>query len=145
MGVITDRQVRNLRNWLKAGKSLKAAAMKANMDEKTARKYHTAAKLPSELEVWPRTWRTREDPFAAVWDEVRELVEASPGLQAKTLFAWLQGKYPGGSRTGSCGRFSVGSVNGGRRPGRPRRCSSPRCIIRVAWGRPTSRTWGAWV
>ena len=95
MGVITDRQVRNLRNWLKAGKSLKAAAMRANMDEKTARKYHTAAKLPSELEVWPRTWRTREDPFAAVWDEVRELVEVSPGLQAKTLFAWLQRKYPG--------------------------------------------------
>src|SRR5262245_57596187 len=70
MGVITDRQVRILRHWLKAGKPLKAAAMRANMDEKTARKYRAAAKLPSELQVWPRTWRTREDPFAAVWDEV---------------------------------------------------------------------------
>jgi len=95
MGVITDRQVRNLRSLLKAGRSLKVAAMRTGMDEKSARKYRAAAKLPSELEDWPRTWRTREDPFAEVWDEVHALVEVTPGLQAKTLFAWLQRTYPG--------------------------------------------------
>ena len=75
MSVITDRQVGCLHKLLKVGKSLKVAAMRADMDEKTARKYRGSAKVPSEPEVWPRMWRTREDPFAAVWDEVRELVE----------------------------------------------------------------------
>lgn len=95
MSLSTDRQVRRLRALLKSGKSLKAASMRADMDEKTARKYREAGKLPSELEVWPRVWRTRKDPFADVWNEVREQLEASPGLQAKTLFEWLQRTYPG--------------------------------------------------
>ena len=64
------------------------------MDRKTARKYRDQAKLPSELDTWPRTWRTREDPFADVWEEVREQLEASPGLQAKTLFEWLRAPLP---------------------------------------------------
>jgi hypothetical protein len=64
------------------------------MDRKTARKYRDQAKLPTELETWPRKWRTRQDPFADVWEEVREQLEASPGLRAKTLFEWLQRRYP---------------------------------------------------
>jgi hypothetical protein len=95
MGMVTDRQVRRLRMFLMAGKSLKAAALRSDMDEKTARKYRDLGKLPTELEVWPRTWRTRKDPFADVWEEVREKLELSPGLQANTLFAWLQQCYPG--------------------------------------------------
>ena len=95
MSVTTDRQVRNLRKLLKMGKSLKDAAMRVDMDEKTARKYRDVAKLPSEIDVWPRPWRTRQDPFTDVWQEVCEQLETSPGLQAKTLFAWLQRKYPG--------------------------------------------------
>ena len=43
-----------------------------------------------------------EDPFADVWEEVREQLELSPGLQAKILFAWLQRRYPG--------RFSNGQL-----------------------------------
>ncbi|GAG29972.1 unnamed protein product, partial [marine sediment metagenome] len=35
------------------------------------------------------------DPFDEVWEEVRQELEASPGLQSKTLFEWLQRKYPG--------------------------------------------------
>ena len=95
MSFSTDRQVRCLRALLKTGTSLKAAAMRVDMDEKTARKYRTGGKLPSEIDVWPRMWRTREDPFAEVWEEVCEQLETSPGLQAKTLFGWLQRKYPG--------------------------------------------------
>jgi hypothetical protein len=85
-----------------AGKSLKAAALRADMDEKTARKYRDLGKLPAELVVWPRTWRTRKDSFANIWEEVREKLELSPGLQANTLFAWLQQRYPG--------RFSNGQL-----------------------------------
>jgi Mu transposase, C-terminal domain len=95
MAIVTDRQIRCLRALLLSGKPLKVAAMRVDMDRKTARKYRDLARLPSEEEVWPRAWRTREDPFADVWEEVREKLELSPGLQANTLFAWLQQRYPG--------------------------------------------------
>ena len=95
MAIVTDRQVRRLQAFLMAGKSVKASALRVDMDEKTARKYRDLGKLPSEREVWPRAWRTREDPFADVWEEVREKLELSPGLQANTLFAWLHQRYPG--------------------------------------------------
>jgi hypothetical protein len=102
MAIVTDRQVKCLLALLKSGKPLFVAALRVNMDRKTARKYRDQAKLPSELETWPRAWRTREDPFAGVWEEVREQLELSPGLQAKTLFEWLQRRYPG--------RFEDGQV-----------------------------------
>lgn len=76
------------------GKSLIAAAAKADMDEKTARKYRELGKLPSDIKV-EHTWRTREDPFSEVWEEVKEKLEINPGLEAKTLFEDLQRRYPG--------------------------------------------------
>jgi len=75
-------------------KSLAASAAKADMDEKTARKYRELGKLPSEIKV-AHTWRTREDPFAEVWEEVKEKLEINPGLEAKTLFEDLQRRYQG--------------------------------------------------
>jgi hypothetical protein len=95
MAIVTDRQVRRLRAFLLAGKSVKIAASRADMDEKTARKYRDGAMLPSELGPWPRTWRTRKDSFTLVWPEVQEKLELNPGLQAITLFEWLQQRYPG--------------------------------------------------
>ena len=44
-----------------------------------------------DVERW---WRTRPDPFAAVWDEVAQHLEQAPSLSAKTLFLALQQKYP---------------------------------------------------
>jgi hypothetical protein len=76
------------------GKSLITAASKADMDEKTARKYRRLGKLPSDIKV-EHTWRTREDPFSEVWKEVKEKLEINPGLEAKTLFEDLQRRYPG--------------------------------------------------
>ena len=70
------------------------AAMKADMDRSTARKYVAAGKLPSELEQ-PRGWRTREDPFAEHWPEIEARLRATPELEAKTLFGLLQEQYPG--------------------------------------------------
>jgi hypothetical protein len=86
---------------LQSEKSLAAAAAKAGMDEKTARKYRRLGKLPSEVRV-EHTWRTREDPFAEVWEEVKGKLENNPGLEAKTLFEDLQRRYPG--------RFADGQV-----------------------------------
>ena len=58
------------------------AAAKAGMDEKTARKYLNAGKLPSEL-TQEHTRRTRADPFEETWGELREMFAANPGLEAK--------------------------------------------------------------
>jgi len=77
-----------------SGRSLSVSAAQAGMDEKTARKYLRLGVLPSECHE-ARTWRTRPDPFEAVWDEVRERLAVNPGLQARTLFADLQRRFPG--------------------------------------------------
>lgn len=69
------------------------AAAKAGMDVKTARKYLRAGVVPSELKG-DRHWRTRKDEFADVWSEVKQQLIAHPGLEAKTIFAALQRKYP---------------------------------------------------
>lgn len=79
---------------LNAGEPLARAALKTGMDEKTARKYRAESQLPSTLRS-PHTWRTRPDPFAEVWAEVQGLLEINPGLQADTVFADLQRRYPG--------------------------------------------------
>lgn len=68
--MIHDRQVRRLQMLKKMEKTLGAAAAAAGMDEKTARKYLKVGKLPSQLRA-PHLWRTRKDPFADVWEEVR--------------------------------------------------------------------------
>lgn len=71
------------------------AAAKVGVCEKTARKYMRAGKLPSQMEK-RHTWRTREDPFEGVWEEVRGMLKESEGaFEAKTLFEYLQRKYPG--------------------------------------------------
>ena len=90
--MITDGQVRKLHRLLAAGGSVAAAARKSGMDEKTARKYRDANRLPSE-QLTPRTWRTRRDPFDDVWAEVQTRLEKEPKLRAFALFGWLQEKY----------------------------------------------------
>ena len=92
--MVTDAQVRRLKRLSKTEQNQELAAAKAGMDAKTARKYLRREQLPSEGKV-DRTWRTRPDPFAAVWEEVREQVAANPGLEAKTIFEALQRKHPG--------------------------------------------------
>lgn len=76
------------------GKPLSVAAAKAGMSEPTARKYRRTKKLPS-AQVPTRTWRTREDPFAAVWGEIEGWLTVDAGLEAKTVFDELQRRHPG--------------------------------------------------
>ena len=70
------------------------AAMKADMDRKTARRYVAAGKLPSEMKE-PRWWRTRPDPFAEDWAAVTEMLAETPGLEAQTVLELLELKQPG--------------------------------------------------
>ena len=43
----------------------------------------------------PRTWRTRADPFAGVWEELVAALTARPERTAKDLLGELQTRYPG--------------------------------------------------
>jgi hypothetical protein len=92
--MVTDAQVRKLMERVQAEDTLSVAAAKAGMDEKTARKYRRASRLPSQMRAEHR-WRTREDPFEEVWPVVRGFLEFNAGLQAKTLFGYLQREEPG--------------------------------------------------
>jgi hypothetical protein len=99
--MVSDQQVKRL--WRLSGQKLllETAAAKAGLDPKTARKYLQDRRLPSEMRQ-KHTWRTRPDPFADHWEEIRQRLAVEPGLQAKTLFAYLQQTYPG--------RFTDGQV-----------------------------------
>src|SRR6478672_4713080 len=92
--MVTDAQVRKLFRELHSGTPLATAARRADMDDKTARKYRTRGTLPSTNKA-PRTYRTRIDPFASVWDAVAARLVNEPRLTAKTLFAWVKTEHPG--------------------------------------------------
>jgi transposase len=93
MARITDAQVKELRRQLQGSSSLQKAALKTGMDRKSAAKYREGP-MPKERRA-ARTWRTRLDPLAAVWPELQGELERAPGLQALTLLAVLQDRYPG--------------------------------------------------
>jgi hypothetical protein len=79
---------------------LDRAALHADMDRKTARKYRDLGKLPSELKK-PRTWRTRSDPFTHDWAEIKtRLAEAQEEVEARALLVFLMAKYPERYREG---------------------------------------------
>jgi hypothetical protein len=92
--MVKDQQVRRLFKLIQTEKNFGIAAMKAGMDEKTARKYHKLGKLPSEVQQ-DHTWRTRKDPFEDTWDEIKIMLEINSGLEAKSIFEYFQRRFPG--------------------------------------------------
>src|SRR3954454_6026430 len=93
--MVTDQQVRRLRRLDLRGLPRERAADKAGLDPKTARKYRRLGQLPSEVRRMDRDYRTRPDPFAEVWPQLEARLGLNPGLEAKTLFADLQRRFPG--------------------------------------------------
>jgi hypothetical protein len=73
--------------------TLKIAATKAGMDEKTARKYIKIDKLPSDCKI-AHTWQTRPDPFEEEWLQIKEMLETDSNLEAKTIFQYFQREKP---------------------------------------------------
>ena len=70
-----------------------AAAAKVGISVRSARRLEGLTALPSQREA--RAWRTRPDPFAAVWhSEIVPMLEAAPGLTAITLLEELQRRHP---------------------------------------------------
>jgi hypothetical protein len=78
---------------------LAAAAAKAGMDEKTARKYRRLGKPPSQVKK-ARNYNTRADGFAGAWPELAGMLERDPSLEAQTLMEYLCRERPGEFRLG---------------------------------------------
>lgn len=101
--MITDHQYRRLIMLVNKEKTLSVAAAKSGMDEKTARKYLREQNLPSQLKA-SHEWSTRKDPFIDVWDEALIFLW-NPGIESKSLFCYLQRKYPGKFQDGQLRTF----------------------------------------
>jgi len=99
--MVTDAQVGLLRQKLMDKKTQEAAAATAGMSVRAARKWQSGP-LPSETKT-SRSWRTRPDAFSAVWTTVIVPLLVADGarvLEAKTVLAVLQERYPGEFHTG---------------------------------------------
>ena len=78
------------------GKTQETAADQAGMSVRSARKWQSGL-LPSATKPEHR-WRTRPDPFDAVWeDEIEPLLRGDPAgkLKPTTLIDWLEEQHPG--------------------------------------------------
>jgi len=78
----------------RAKQSQEVAAAKVGISTRSARRLEGITTLPSQREA--RTWRTRSDPFEAIWtSEIVPMLEATPALTAMTLLEEMQRRYPG--------------------------------------------------
>lgn len=89
----TQKQIRALFKYSKT-LSQEAAAAKAGMSLRTARKYIKAGTVMlSEKKEWK--WRqTHKDAFESVWSEIESMLDTDAGLQSQTLMQWLIDRYP---------------------------------------------------
>lgn len=70
----------------------KTAAAKAGISARSGRRIESQDQAPKAS----REWRTREDPFDAVWEaELVPLLEQEPNLTGTTLWEYLEDHYPG--------------------------------------------------
>jgi hypothetical protein len=91
---ITDQQARLYMDLIKTHEKRTAAA-KAGFSVATGRRLHHDPRPPSQKKA-PRSWRTRVDPLAAVWEsEIVPLLERAPGLKAVTILHELERRFPG--------------------------------------------------
>lgn len=89
---VTNQQVIRLKAMIQKYNQ-EVAAAKSGMSAKTARKYLSLNKTPSELKK-ERYWKTRSNVFESDWDKIESMLTRSPGLQAKTILAHLMSQEP---------------------------------------------------
>ena len=91
---ITDQQVR-LYMKHRSRHTQATAAAKAGFSDRTARRLEADPEARSRRKAEPRTWRTREDPFADVWaSDIAPMIEAAPSLRPITILNELARRYP---------------------------------------------------
>jgi len=117
------------------------AALRAGLSPNTARKYLRAGRLPSEL-TGPRTWRTRADPFAADWAELRARLVDAPDLEATTLFEDLLRRKPDGYSPGQLRTLQRRLKQWRAQEGPPKRIFFPQ-VHRPGEAMQTDFTWAS--
>ena len=91
---VKSQQVRVYMSNRKEGRTQLTAAAKGGFSERTGRRVEKGECTFEASKK--RHWRTRKDPFVAVWDsEIVPLLEEMPKLQAGTLLERLAKRYPG--------------------------------------------------
>lgn len=91
--MISDAHYRKLMKVYRETKNITESACKAGMDRKTAQKCINEG--PPQARKQPRSWRTREDPFEEVRDEIEKLLQECPDIKGVRLFSQLQRRHPG--------------------------------------------------
>jgi len=90
---ITIKQVKLYMKQRNNGNTRQQASARAGISESSGQRIDNGV-IPRKRKA--RHWRTRKDPFAAVWkSEILPLLEKQPGLMPITLFEDLQDRYPG--------------------------------------------------
>lgn len=70
------------------------SAVIAGFSERSGRRIESGERAPNLGEE--RSWRTRPDPLAGVWEsELEPMLKQEPRLEAMTLYEYLVEKYPG--------------------------------------------------
>lgn len=83
----TQKQIQMLMKHSKTH-TLEAAALKAGMSLRTARRYMRSGGQMIEKKEWK--WRqTHKDVFADIWPDIEDMLRNEPGLQGQTLMQWL--------------------------------------------------------
>ncbi len=76
------------------GKTQVEAASRSGISERTAQRIDADPQFINQPPK-PRTYKTRKDPLAEVWEnELAPMLKAQPDLLPITLFEYLQDKYP---------------------------------------------------
>ena len=89
---ITSKQVEIYMRARKNGKTQQVAAVQAGISERSGRSIDNLQHSNSKGKQ--RHWRTRQDPFEAVWsNELKPMLELEPDLSALTLLEFIQEQY----------------------------------------------------
>lgn len=90
---ITNHQIRLFMQSKQHGKTIEVAAAQAGFCERSAYRIQDPER---SLTTSKRHWKTRRDPFRAVWEtDLVPLLESEPKLEARTLLEELQKRYQG--------------------------------------------------
>jgi hypothetical protein len=89
---VTDQQYRYYMSLRNSGHNQIQSSAKAKFSERTGRRMERQGLLPSQRQK--KIWKTRKDPFAAVWESVLvPLLKVNPSLNSVTLLEYLQEHY----------------------------------------------------
>ena len=88
---ITRKQEEIYMRSRQTGQSQDVAAAKSGVSVRSGRRIERGERDPV-----PHTWRTRQDPLAAVWEtHLVPLLEQAPDLTGLTLLEYLEDTFPG--------------------------------------------------